>query len=199
VPPAVPHELSAAARCAASKALAPSWDRWSTPSACDRPESGAMLRRPPPVLPLSGRGTRPRTARLFAPSCSLRRTQVAYAIALPGTGRGDRAGAPLGGRRGGRQCGPTTRSCGEPSKPPQATRKNEPAAPSPSHLHAPDPLNQESAPLRHLFVWYRSPISTIRRATFVVASPGLVRADLPCLKPARLASPSGVRAPRFRS
>ena len=52
---------------------------------------------------------------------------------------------------------------------------------------------------RHLarrpwFVWHRSPISTIRRATFIVASPGLVRAVIPCLKPTRLAPSSGARA-----
>jgi hypothetical protein len=44
-------------------------------------------------------------------------------------------------------------------------------------------------PIALLFIWYRLPISTIRRAPFVVASPGLVSADLPCLKPARPAPP----------
>ena len=47
--------------------------------------------------------------------------------------------------------------------------------------------------MRPLIVWHHLQISTIRRAAFIVASPGLVQRRPPRLKPTRLASPPGVR------
>src|SRR4051794_36607793 len=78
----MPPQLSAPTRRAETVVLRALRGSSRRLCACDRSASGSVRRRPSPVLPLSGGGTRPRAARPFAPPSSVRWPQVRYAIAL---------------------------------------------------------------------------------------------------------------------